>query len=1689
MARAATLLLLAAAALAQHTPSGDSCTSFTLAGNGTFGFSDSPNNATFRNPRSIALDPASGLLVLSEFAGHRIRRLSTVTGNVSTLAGIGTAGVIDGPGSSAAFNTPLGVSVNATGFVAVADSSSNRIRLVAPPPLNPGTTFGWGTVSTIAGWGGSGYADGPAAYALFNNPRGVAWGGAGGLYISEYNGCRVRFLSAGGVVSTLAGGMGACGYSDGVGTNALFTSPGVLAFDAGAASAREAPLLAVADVQNNRVRLMTPGGVVTTLGGSGANGYAEGVGTAAIFFNPSALVWVPTTPTQPRFLVVCDANNNRVRALYLNGTTALLAGGATASFAEGVGAGARFSNPSGVALNASGALFIGDNNNNRVRGLLCVASSGVAPSATATATPGAAPTASGTPSATPSPSPAPGGCTLSTITGAPGWNNYAANADPYLVRMGSTLSLALNGSTSTLLVLDQPYHQLSSVALASGAQTSLVGTTTAGFVNGAAGAVSRFSAPAGLVAGCGYGRDIPGWGGAVYVADSNNFRVRGVLFNLSTATLAGNGSAMHADGPLLSAAFLAPTALACARDGSLLVADGFRVRALPLGAGAVATLAGGAGAGAADGYGTAALFSASLRGLAVRNSSGDLYIADTGNSRVRVLHLATGYVATLVGGAGAAGWVDGPAAFAQVSAPWGLAFDALENLYVADSGNHAIRLLSPGGAVATVAGGSGVAGWADGPALGARLNAPKGLAILPSTGALLVGDSNVLRQLACPATPSPSAGASPSRTPTRTGTASGTGSPTPTRSPSASGAPPRPACALGPLAGAAGTIGFADALAAGAALFNSPQGLSHDAGNATRRGALYIGDSVNHRVRALLANGSVVTVAGTGVDGFSGDGGPPLLARLSQPKKAELDPLTGDLNIVDYSNGRIRRVWAATGRITSLAGNGPGFADGIGTAGLMSGPTDVATHPTTRVLYVADTNNNRIRTLTAVPGGGGAHAVATLCGGAAAGYLDGLGVAAQLSKPWGVALNTAAGLLYVSDSGNNRVRVVALATGAVGTLAGSGAGASLNGVGGTAAFNSPRYLTFDAANQALYVATGGWSVFACTPGGACAVVAGTGFSCGFSTNANALSACLLSPFAAALLPPPSPGFVSLAISDGNTCAIRNLTCALPRASASPSPGAPPSPSATPSPSAPATRTPTPTPFPGGGCVVGTFAGWQNRSSGQSVVAGAVGVSSPSGLALGPLTGNVYWSETGAVTGAGFGNRIRVATPGGSVSTIAGTPGPGGFADGPAAAVRFNLPRAIALDAAETVLYVADDTNCRIRRVYLGNGTTDTLTGTGALGARDGPPYLATFRYPHGLAFLTPQVLLVADTANHIIRAVHAATGVVSTYAGTCCTAGSVDSPLPVQFNAPWSVAADPANGGAYVSEDVGLRVRYVSAAGLVSTLAGSGHSAWGDGFRTFASFGAPRGMAVDPGSGNLLIADSGSGTVRVLTPGGVVSTLAGLGTDGAADGPVGVAGFSAEPSNSGASGPFHIALRPTGVILLTDPGNHAIRTITCASASSASASATRSATLGSSPTASPSPLPRVAASSPTPTPTATPFGCRMTALAGNPAASGGFADGAGSNAVFSSPFGLRADAPARGAGVLLVSDSSNNRSACKLSCDCSLVHAPSPPPHPPPPPPLFRHPPHSSPCLSQWHRDLAVGEQYERLPGWDGTPF
>jgi hypothetical protein len=991
----------------QLTPPGDACTVFTHASNltwfGSISTAAPDGTPTYiKNPRGLAWDGETGLLIIAEFGFNRIRRVSTTTGNVSTIAGspAGTAGSppSNGLGPAATFNGPLAVSVNGSGWIFVADTVNNRIRLISPSvnATEAGSTFGWGWVTTFAGTGGTGWADGPKNIAMFNTPRGVAADSSGGVYVAEFTAHRLRYVSAAGLVSTLAGTpSGLSGFADGAPNVALLSSPQGLAFDAGVGA--EPPLLAVADTSNYRVRLLAPAtGALSTLAGS-ASGYAEGSGTAAQFAGPGAVAWVRTTPTQPRFLLVTDTNNNRVRAVYANGTTLLLAGGAAAGAVDGTGAVARFSQPTGIAVNASGAIFVSDSLTHLLRGMSCGFSGGAPPSTTASPSAGAfaSPTSTATPSPSPSPTGTRGACTLSTLSGLPGVNSFVSSTAPALVRMGSQLAAASNGST--LLVVDAVFHSVYEVTAAGAmSRVSGLGTTVAGYADNRFGTSASFSSPTAALGGCAFAPaavapGMSGWGGVVLIADTGNARLRGILFNRTVVTVVGNGSATYADGNLAAAALLAPTALACGGDGATVyVADGYRLRALPASAGMLTTLAGGAAAGFADGFGSGALFSGAIRGLALRSSSGSIYMADTGNAAVRVFAPSNSYVSTLVGGR--AGYLDGPSAYALLGAPWGLAFDSTDTLLAADLGNFVVRSVSPAGAVATVAGTAALGGgFANGPATGAAgLMAPRSAFPMPGGAGVVISDFGSLRLLTCPASPSPSAGASASSTPAPTGTPSPTASPSSSVTPSATPTAPPPPCALSALAGSA-TAGYMDSANASAAMFNVPRGLHYDGGNATRKAALYVAE-FNNRIRAVFANGSVVTVAGAGVAGSTD--GESASCTFNGPRKAVVDALTGDIIVADTNGNRIRRVSGTTRVCSTVAGSAQGFADGEATAALFNFPVDVLLHPVTRLIYVSDTDNHRVRAISP------AATVSTLAG-SVSGFLDGIGAAAQFNRPFG----------------------------------------------------------------------------------------------------------------------------------------------------------------------------------------------------------------------------------------------------------------------------------------------------------------------------------------------------------------------------------------------------------------------------------------------------------------------------------------------------------------------------------------------------------------------------------------------------------------------------------------------------------------------------------------------------------------
>lgn len=323
----------------------------TVAGSGQQGLVDGPGTAAkFYNPHGCALD-GQGNLYVADFLNQCIRKISPA-GVVSTFAGDATGGGtghVDGPGATARFFGPCDVAVDGTGTLYVADGFNHCIRKITPA----------GVVSTFAGTADrtAGYADGPGLSARFNGPTALALDAQGVLYVADADNNRIRKIMPTGEVQTVAG-TGQRGFADGPAGSAQFNLVFGLAVDA-------AGTLYVSDSGNGRVRRITRAGVVSTLAGSGAVGYADGNGSLATFGFPAGLAVGP----QGR-VYVADGANDCVRQITAQGEVSLLAGTRTMGYADGPLGSARFNYPWGVAAGPDGSLYVTEPGGERIRKLV-----------------------------------------------------------------------------------------------------------------------------------------------------------------------------------------------------------------------------------------------------------------------------------------------------------------------------------------------------------------------------------------------------------------------------------------------------------------------------------------------------------------------------------------------------------------------------------------------------------------------------------------------------------------------------------------------------------------------------------------------------------------------------------------------------------------------------------------------------------------------------------------------------------------------------------------------------------------------------------------------------------------------------------------------------------------------------------------------------------------------------------------------------------------------------------------------------------------------------------------------------------------------------------------------------------------------------------------------------------------------
>ncbi|MGD0536673.1 MAG: hypothetical protein ABSC03_03390 [Verrucomicrobiota bacterium] len=656
----------------------------TLAGStGGAGSVDGTNSAArFNHPSGVAVDSAGNLFV-ADTGNSTVRQIGP-DGTVATLAGFaGATNSTDGSGGAARFYTPSGTASDSAGNVYVADEGNYTIRKITPT----------GLVTTLAGLPGNpGSADGTNSAARFGHPSGVAVDNASNVYVADWGNHTIRKITPAGLVTTFAGKAGNAGSADGTGSNARFNQPSAVAVD-------NATNVYVADTGNLTIRKITPAGAVTTLAGKpGYLGSADGSGSAARFGSTNA---GPNGITVDFFgnIYVADTGNNAIRQVTPYGVVTTLAGqaGMTGS-ADGTGTAALFNYPCGVAADSFGNVWVADTGNSTIRQ--------IAPG-------GAVSTWAGQAAVT---------------GGVDGTGSAASFFNPFGMTVDGAANIYVADAGNNTVRLVSPYGVVRTLAGQAGIAGSADGN----------GGSAQFNDPTGIA--------VDG-GGNLFVADAANGTIREITGDTTVTTLAGRaGQPGNADGNGSTARFYYPSGLTVDGSGNIWLADtgNSTVRQITAGP-TITTLAGQADSpGSGDGLGSMAQFYYPYS-VAV-NSSGVACVADTYNHTVRQIEVVDLFfateivVTTLAGQAGTAGGADGNGGSAQFNYPEGIAVDSAGNIYVADTANNTIRLVTSGGTVTTLAGQAGIAGNADGTGGAARFNRPSGVA-LDSAGNIYVADT------------------------------------------------------------------------------------------------------------------------------------------------------------------------------------------------------------------------------------------------------------------------------------------------------------------------------------------------------------------------------------------------------------------------------------------------------------------------------------------------------------------------------------------------------------------------------------------------------------------------------------------------------------------------------------------------------------------------------------------------------------------------------------------------------------------------------------------------------------------------------------------------------------------------------------------------------------------------------------
>jgi sugar lactone lactonase YvrE len=641
-------------------------------------------------------------------------------------------------------------------------------------------------------------------------------------------------------------------------------------------------------------------------------------------------------------------------------------------------------------------------------------------------------------------------------------------------------------------------------------------------------------------------------------------------------------------------------------------------------------------------------------------------------------------------------------------------------------------------------------------------------------------------------------------------------------------------------------------------------------------GNIFVVDSTNHRIRRIDTTGIITTVAGNGTAAFSGDGTSALSASLNTPLAIALDK-AGNLFIADTLNGRVRRVDAQTGIITTIAGNGRYSFSGDGgfaTSASLNQPGGLAVDSQGNV-FIADTENHRVRFVEASSG-----RITTIAGNGTAAFAgDGdIATKAQLNSPNGLALDLLDSTLFITDTFNQRIRQINLSSKIISTIAGNGvAGFSFDNSSATdASLNFPNSITTDLLGNIYIADTLNFRIRKVDiKTGIITSLVGNGTRDFQGDQGLAVNASLQLAMAVAI-----DGNGNLFIADAETnYRIRRVDAVTK--------------------------------------IITSVGGIGSRSSGgDGRPAFQANLSNASGVTL-DKEGNTYIADPDNY-------RIRlISATSGIINTVAGFGVPGFNGDNRlATTASLDDPTSVALDD-QGNFFIADSRNSRIRKVNISTEIITTVAGNGDVGfSGDGDlASKASLNQPTGLVFDSQGNFFIADSGNNRIRKVTLSTGIINTIAGNGAAGFSGDNQLAINasLNSPSSIFLGR-DGSLFIADSGNNRIRKIDGNGIISTIAGNGRlGADGDGALAInASLNNPFGLALDI-NGNLLIADTGNNKIRqVDLKTGLIKTLVGSGVRGyIGDGRVAI--------NANLNAPKNITVDSSGNILIADTGNTAIR--------------------------------------------------------------------------------------------------------------------------------------------------------------------